>query len=212
MATVKIFSLAIKTLAKPVANTIKAQAAEHARFRNICIGLAQRMHRTEARMRMGLLNEEAKNIKPLNDTRAVQNGATTLAESFLFIVGAGLVIAESYRSSRKEGKRRDDVRERLEGLEEEVKGLRGMLEDGGTWGEGVREISQRSESIEKILATVVQNGLRSGWLSLGHGDGLGDVIPYLDARKRTIGGGEEGIVLGIDGPGDGPSETEARES
>lgn len=31
----------------------------------------QRMHRFEARMRLGLLNEEAKNIKPLNDTRWV---------------------------------------------------------------------------------------------------------------------------------------------
>lgn len=43
----------------------------HESFRNLCIGIAQRMHRTEARMRLGLLNEEAKNIKPLNDTRYV---------------------------------------------------------------------------------------------------------------------------------------------
>lgn len=40
-----------------------------------------------------------------------------MAEGFLFFVGAGLVIGESYRSSRKEGKRRDMVAERLEDLE-----------------------------------------------------------------------------------------------
>ena len=117
------------------------------------------MHRTEARLRMGLLNEEAKNIKPLNDTRytfsvmglfelilggrAVQNGATTLAETFLFVVGAGLVLGESYRSSRKEGKRRDEVQDRLEGLEGEIRGLRGLLEDGGAWEMGLGEMRER---------------------------------------------------------------------
>ncbi|KAL7424696.1 hypothetical protein Q5752_000380 [Cryptotrichosporon argae] len=127
MASVKIFSLAVKTLAKPIANTIKAQATQHESFRNICIGLAQRMHRTEARMRMGLLNEEAKNIKPLNDTRAVQNGATTLAETFLFLVGAGLVLGESYRSARKEGRRRDEVADRLDALEAELRDVRARV-------------------------------------------------------------------------------------
>lgn len=29
------------------------------------------MHRTEARLRMGLLNTEPNNVKPLNDTRSV---------------------------------------------------------------------------------------------------------------------------------------------
>lgn len=49
--------------------------------------------------------------------RAVQNGASMMAEGFLFFVGAGLVIGESYRSSRKEGKRRDMVADRLDDLE-----------------------------------------------------------------------------------------------
>lgn len=59
--------------------------------------------------------------------RAVQNGATTLAETFLFVVGAGLVLGETYRSSRKENKRRDDVKERLESLEEELATFRETL-------------------------------------------------------------------------------------
>jgi hypothetical protein len=75
--------------------------------------------------------------------RAVQNGATTLAESFLFLVAAGLVLGETYRSNRKEGKRRDDVRERLEGLEENVKSIRDLLENGGAWKESIEDIRQR---------------------------------------------------------------------
>lgn len=62
---------------------------------------------------------------------AVTNGATALAEGFLFFVGVSLIAGEAYRSSRSAGKRRDDVDDRLvelkEGLEEMrelVKGLR----------------------------------------------------------------------------------------
>ena len=39
----------------------------------------------------------------------------------------------------------------------------------------------RHENMEKVLATVVDNGLRSGWLSLGHGDGVGQMIPLLNS-------------------------------
>jgi hypothetical protein len=59
----------------------------------------------------------------------VQNGATTLAETFLFIVGAGLVLGETYRTSKKNEKRRDLVAERLETLEEELEKLRNVESD-----------------------------------------------------------------------------------
>lgn len=121
---------------------------------------------------MGLLNQEAGNIKPLNDTRsvslssclirfmrranhrqwhltrdndnrAIQNGATTLAETFLFFVGAGLIVGESVRSSRKDTRRRDQVQDRLETLEEEVKRLSEQLEKDNQNGvkgiDGIRE-------------------------------------------------------------------------
>ena len=72
--------------------------------------------------------------------RAVQNGATTLAEAFLFFVGAGLVLGESFRSSRKEGKRRDDVKERIETLEEEIETLRGALGEEGNLDAAIRDL------------------------------------------------------------------------
>lgn len=122
---------------------------------------------------MGLLNQEAGNIKPLNDTRsvslssclirfmrranhrqwhlmcdndtrAIQNGATTLAETFLFFVGAGLIVGESVRSSRKDTRRRDQVQDRLETLEEEVKRLSEQLEKDNQEGvKGIDEIRER---------------------------------------------------------------------
>ena len=52
--------------------------------------------------------------------RAIQNGANALAEGFLFSVAAGLILAETYRSSRSNTKRREDVDDRIEVLEEQL--------------------------------------------------------------------------------------------
>jgi hypothetical protein len=59
------------------------------------------------------------------------------------MVAAGLVIGETWRSNRKEGKRRDDVRDRLEGLEENVQSIRDLLQDGGAWRESIDEVRER---------------------------------------------------------------------
>ncbi|KAI9680098.1 MAG: hypothetical protein M1817_005114 [Caeruleum heppii] len=57
--TLKISSLVIRTLSKPIANRIKAQAREHARFRRACVSFAQSLHRLDMRMRLGLLTDPA---------------------------------------------------------------------------------------------------------------------------------------------------------
>lgn len=59
------------------------------------------------------------------------------------MVAAGLVIGETWRSNRKEGKRRDDVRERLEGLEENMQSIKELLEKGGSWKESIDDVRER---------------------------------------------------------------------
>lgn len=124
MATVKIVSLAIRTLAKPISSKLKQQAAEHERFRNICISIAQRLHRSEITMRVNLLGEGGSSgsgkphIRQLSESKAIATGANFISESFLFAVAVSLIMAESYRGYRKESKRRDGVAERIENLED----------------------------------------------------------------------------------------------
>lgn len=43
----------------------------HESFKNFCISLAQWSHRTEVRLRTGLLGENPKNIRPLSEARQV---------------------------------------------------------------------------------------------------------------------------------------------
>ncbi|USP77238.1 hypothetical protein yc1106_04512 [Curvularia clavata] len=57
--TLKVTSLFVRTLAKPVANAIKRNAHEHERFRRVCVKFAQGLHRVDMRMRLGLLQDPA---------------------------------------------------------------------------------------------------------------------------------------------------------
>ncbi|KAH7408223.1 optic atrophy 3 protein-domain-containing protein [Phaeosphaeria sp. MPI-PUGE-AT-0046c] len=57
--TLKVTSLFVRTLAKPMANAIKRNAHEHPRFRRVCIKFAQGLHRIDMRMRLGLLQDPA---------------------------------------------------------------------------------------------------------------------------------------------------------
>lgn len=55
----KITTLLIRTVSKPIAQRIKHQAREHEGFRRICVGWAQLIHRVDMRLRLGLLQDPA---------------------------------------------------------------------------------------------------------------------------------------------------------
>ncbi|KAK9454831.1 optic atrophy 3 protein-domain-containing protein [Dipodascopsis uninucleata] len=126
----KISSLLVRTLAKPIANTIKNRAKHHGPFRRVCIGIAQVLHQTDVTLRQGLgRNSDKVVVRPLNDTKAIDMGANFLSETFLFSVAAGAVIFESMRSSRKEANRREGVADDIADLQMEISDLKTMIQD-----------------------------------------------------------------------------------
>ena len=80
-----------ETIAKPISAQLKNQAKEwvsrpivqalfanegsrprrHEVFRKFCVDLAQRMYRTEVKLRTSLLGEPAKRIRPLSEAKYV---------------------------------------------------------------------------------------------------------------------------------------------
>ncbi|KAJ5999896.1 hypothetical protein N7481_000305 [Penicillium waksmanii] len=88
--TLKISSLVIRTLSKPIANQIKGQAREHERFRNVCVSMAQALHRFDMRLRLGSIRDttasrkqaaaEAEAKKHLAKSPTVKTEAATKAE------------------------------------------------------------------------------------------------------------------------------------
>ncbi|KAH9842450.1 OPA3-domain-containing protein [Rhodofomes roseus] len=164
MASAKIATLLIRTLAKPISNQLKTQAKQHETFRTFCVNLAQRMYRTEVQLRTNLLGEPAKHVRPLSETRAIENGANALAEGFLFSVAAAIIMAETWRSSRSQSKRRDKVDDQLDDLENKVTALTERTESlQRIFEERWEEEKQRNEELARILERVVEIGLRGGW-------------------------------------------------
>ncbi|KAI9876402.1 MAG: hypothetical protein M1830_006600 [Pleopsidium flavum] len=68
-------------------------------------------------------------IRPLSEAKAIDSGANFISEAFLFVVGASVILFESWRSRRKETTRRLDVAEKLGELEQsETSARRALLE------------------------------------------------------------------------------------
>ncbi|KAI0648474.1 OPA3-domain-containing protein [Trametes meyenii] len=182
MASAKIAQLLIRTLAKPISNQLKVQAKQHETFRSLCVGLAQRMYQTEVRLRTNLLGEPAKHVRPLSETRAIENGANALAEGFLFSVAAALIIAETWRSSRNQTKRRDAVDDSLDALKLSVEDLSKRVDTlSRDYEERLTEESMRHDELARILQRVVEIGLRGGWAEF---EGTPLPLPRIDLTRR----------------------------
>lgn len=77
---------------------------------------------------MRLLGEQsAAKIRPLNDTRAIENGATFVSESIIFGVAGGLIVYEGLRSSRQETQRRERIEDDISTLQGELELLKNNL-------------------------------------------------------------------------------------
>jgi len=66
-------------------------------------------------------------IRPLSESKAIETGANFISETFLFLVAAGAVVFESWRSRRKENNRREGIDDRLDDLEKERAEMKAMI-------------------------------------------------------------------------------------
>ena len=85
--------------------------------------------------------EKGPRIRPLSETKAIDAGANFISETFLFAIAAGLILFETFRSRRKEAKRKDVVQERLDLLEERNRQDEMRLE----------ELERRDRSQEQVI-------------------------------------------------------------
>jgi hypothetical protein len=67
-------------------------------------------------------------IRPLSENKAIETGANFIAETFLFFVAGGLILAESWRRDRKEKRQDADVADALATAEREREEMRQKME------------------------------------------------------------------------------------
>jgi hypothetical protein len=68
-------------------------------------------------------------VRPLSEQKAIEMGANFVAETFIFAVGIGVIVVEQWRQRRKARNARDDIREDLEEMQNELKSVKAELEE-----------------------------------------------------------------------------------
>ena len=87
------------------------------------------IHAWDTRLRLRILGlGKAKEVKPLNEEMAVEQGADLLSEIFLFSVGAGLIAYEYRRREASEEKKENAVTDNIATLQNQVQELGIMLQ------------------------------------------------------------------------------------
>ncbi|XP_058100629.1 OPA3-like protein [Magnolia sinica] len=119
LPVVKLGTLALKTICKPIASRLKKEAGLHPKFRRLIINIAQANHRFTTTMQRRLYGH-ATNVKihPLNEEKAVQAAADLIGELFVFSVAGAAVIFEVQRSSRSEARKEELRKQELEAIKQ----------------------------------------------------------------------------------------------
>ncbi|CAB1113959.1 unnamed protein product [Ectocarpus sp. CCAP 1310/34] len=128
----KLFSMTVKTLAKPMARKIRTEAQRHPRFRGVLNSMGQATNRISARISIRLAGHTTTKIKPLEEDKAIADGGNMLAEGFIYGLGTSLMVFE-YMSNAKD----KEAKEAISKLKKE---------------EEKREIAQALEDINRRLA------------------------------------------------------------
>ncbi|OMH81211.1 OPA3-like protein [Zancudomyces culisetae] len=120
MSSIKIGSLMVKTLAKPVAARLKEFAKTNQTFRRAIINGAQVSHRLQTKWRINVLNQKPESVRPYNDQKAINVAVDFIGEAFVFGVAVLLILGETLRSKSASKKEKQKLEDRLTGIEEKL--------------------------------------------------------------------------------------------
>lgn len=134
---IKLGTLALKTMSKPIAARLKKEAGRHPKFRTFIISIAQANHRITTTMQRRIYGHATDvEIRPLNEEKAVQNAVDLLGEFFIFSVAVAALVFEVQRSARSEAKKEElrrhemeQVRLREEAMAREIEELKRKIEE-----------------------------------------------------------------------------------
>ncbi|KAF9588647.1 hypothetical protein IFM89_014368 [Coptis chinensis] len=166
---VKLGTLALKTLCKPIASRLKNEAGKHPRFRQLIVEFAQVNHRFTTTMQRRIYGHATDvEIRPLNEEKAVQAAADLLGELFVFSVAGAAIIFEVQRSARSEARKEEVRRQELEAMRQRDEELS-------------REVQLLKQKLEELERLAKGRGL-SGIFSFRNGQGTGDVKSTTPAQ------------------------------
>ncbi|OIW08341.1 hypothetical protein TanjilG_03017 [Lupinus angustifolius] len=122
LPVVKLGTMFLRTVCKPIANRLKKEAGIHPKFRHLITTIAQANHRFSTTIQRRIYGHSTDvAIRPLNEEKAVQAAADLIGELFVFtftsikVAGAAIVF-EVQRSSRSEARKEEQRRQEIQAI------------------------------------------------------------------------------------------------
>ncbi|BFG29122.1 hypothetical protein CerSpe_153960 [Prunus speciosa] len=133
----KLGTLALRTISRPIARRLKVEAGLHPRFRNYIISFAQANYRFGTNVQRRLYGRATDVvIRPMDEEKAVGAAAELLGELVIFTVAGLAIIFEVQRSARSEARKEEQRKQEIEAmkqkgtdLEKEVQCLKAKLQE-----------------------------------------------------------------------------------
>ncbi|KAL3508716.1 hypothetical protein ACH5RR_028117 [Cinchona calisaya] len=147
----KLGTLALRTISRPIAARLKKDAGLHPKFRDFIIGIAQANHRFTTIMQRRIYGHASDVfIRPLNEERAVQAAADILGELFVFTVAGLAIVYEVQRSYRSEARKEEKRKQEMEALAQKNDSLSKELEALRKKMEGIGALNRKLAEVEKL--------------------------------------------------------------
>ncbi|CAL1389399.1 unnamed protein product [Linum trigynum] len=119
LPVVKLGTLLLRSISKPIAGRLKGQAEAHPKFRQFIINMAQANHRFTTNIQRRIYGHATDvAIRPLNEQKAIQAAADLLGELFVFSVAGAAIIFEVQRSARSEARKEEAQKLKLEEMKQ----------------------------------------------------------------------------------------------
>lgn len=157
----KLGTLLLKTVAKPIANRLKKEAALHPRFRQLIINMAQANHRFSTNLQRRVYGHATDvAIRPLNEEKAIKAATDFIGEVFVFTVAGAAVIFEVQRSARSDARKEEQRKQELEAMKQRDE-----------------EIAREVDVLKNKIAEIEQ---------LAKGRGLGGIFNFKHADNGQV--------------------------
>ncbi|EGD80983.1 hypothetical protein PTSG_01565 [Salpingoeca rosetta] len=126
----KIMSLTIKTVAKPISKLLKQQAMTHETLRQrVVVPVGQATHWISVRLQRLTMNSSRRDVKPLSEDLAVTYGAEFIGEFFIFSVATVMLVGEYNASAKKSAAKEAKLQSTLASLRDDIEQLRAQQAD-----------------------------------------------------------------------------------
>lgn len=119
----KLATLLVKTLAKPLSKRIKHDFSRYDFTSRLLRGVGQASHQVTSRMTIWSSGYRVRRITPLEEEKALTNGADFVGEAFILLVSGTTVVWEYNRSKEKDRVKEEKRQRKFNDLDARVQAL-----------------------------------------------------------------------------------------